>query len=211
MRCRLHEPSWNAALEAACVALWVLPDICPLDEYQLKALKVADSMIRGLNPRLLVRSVPTNRELCAKYQISLRTVTNWRREGCPFNEGQWAVMRWVGRRRYAPGRMREKFPEADRQAMVASDAGENRRGMGRVTPDQAPVPNPWRGTRRVLPPNSVCATLRCNHGKVWNRLIADGCRLNSIRQFSDSVAVEEVADDGVQKRLRDGLSATASK
>ena len=51
----------------------------------------------------------TNRELVAKYRISPRTVTNWRREGCPFAEGQSRLLGWIARRRYAPAGTRDKF------------------------------------------------------------------------------------------------------
>ena len=52
---------------------------------------------------------PTNRELASKYGVSLRTVTNWRREGCPFDAGQVKVLDWLSQRRYAPAGTREKF------------------------------------------------------------------------------------------------------
>lgn len=52
---------------------------------------------------------PTNAELAAKYGISLRTVANWRREGCPFDKGQWGVLDWLAGRRYAPAGARAKF------------------------------------------------------------------------------------------------------
>jgi hypothetical protein len=55
--------------------------------------------------------VPTNRELAKKYSISPRTVTNWRKEGCPFEDGQWAVLGWLAERRYAPTGAKAKFGE----------------------------------------------------------------------------------------------------
>ena len=51
----------------------------------------------------------TNRELAAKYGISPRTVTNWRREGCPFAAGQTRVLPWIAHRRYAPAGTKAKF------------------------------------------------------------------------------------------------------
>jgi hypothetical protein len=53
--------------------------------------------------------VRTNHELAKKYAISPRTVTNWRKEGCPFEGGQWAVLGWLAERRYAPAGARAKF------------------------------------------------------------------------------------------------------
>ena len=52
---------------------------------------------------------PTNRELAGKYGVSLRTVTNWRREGCPFDQGQVKVLDWLAQRRYVPAGTRENF------------------------------------------------------------------------------------------------------
>jgi len=53
--------------------------------------------------------VATNHELAKKYSINPRTVTNWRNEGCPFDDGQWAVLDWLARRRYAPVGANAKF------------------------------------------------------------------------------------------------------
>ena len=53
--------------------------------------------------------VPTNHELAKRYAISPRTVTNWRKEGCPFEGGQWAVLDWLADRRYAPAGANAKF------------------------------------------------------------------------------------------------------
>ena len=53
--------------------------------------------------------VRTNHEFAKKYPISPRTVTNWRKEGCPFEDGQWAVLDWMADRRYAPAGAKAKF------------------------------------------------------------------------------------------------------
>jgi hypothetical protein len=53
--------------------------------------------------------VRTNRALAKKYSVALRTITNWRKEGCPFKDGQWAVLDWLAERRYAPAGARAKF------------------------------------------------------------------------------------------------------
>jgi len=52
------------------------------------------SLCGELEARRYLIYMATNRELMAKYGISERTVRNWRREGCPFAEGQRAVLEW---------------------------------------------------------------------------------------------------------------------
>lgn len=53
--------------------------------------------------------VTTNRKFAKKYAISPRTVTNWRKKGCPFAKGQWQVLDWMHLRPYLPRRAKEKF------------------------------------------------------------------------------------------------------
>lgn len=43
------------------------------------------------------------------YGISLRTVKNWKRAGCPFLEGRKAVLLWMLARRYLPNGPKRKF------------------------------------------------------------------------------------------------------
>jgi len=51
----------------------------------------------------------TNRQLAKKYAISPRTVTNWRKKGCPFDKGQWRVLDWMHTRPHLPRRAKDKF------------------------------------------------------------------------------------------------------
>ena len=62
-----------------------------------------------LRAKAYLKFVPTNRELAKKYGVARRTITNWRKEGCPFEDGQWAVLDWIGHRRYAPAGTGAKF------------------------------------------------------------------------------------------------------
>ena len=71
-----------------------------------------------LRAKKYLEVVKTNRELAKKYGISPRTVTNWRKAGCPFEDGQWAVLDWMAGRRYAPAGARAKF---DRQLNERKD------------------------------------------------------------------------------------------
>src|SRR5437660_8046188 len=62
-----------------------------------------------LRAKKYLEVVKTNRELAKKYGISPRTVTNWRKAGCPFEDEQWAVLDWMAERRYAPAGASAKF------------------------------------------------------------------------------------------------------
>jgi hypothetical protein len=54
---------------------------------------------------------PTNRQLADKYTVSPRTVTNWRKEGCPFEDGQPHVLNWATKQRLLPRRFKVKFAQ----------------------------------------------------------------------------------------------------
>lgn len=56
-----------------------------------------------------LRPQPTNAELASKYGVCLRTITNWRGAGCPFEKGQWGVLDWLYERRILPSTVRAKF------------------------------------------------------------------------------------------------------
>ncbi len=62
-----------------------------------------------LRAKKYLEVVTTNHELAKKYAISPRAVTNWRKESCPFEDGQWAVLDWMAERRYAPAGATAKF------------------------------------------------------------------------------------------------------
>lgn len=57
----------------------------------------------------LLVELPTNAMLAEKYGVSVRTVTNWRREGCPFEEGQHHVLNWAMEQRLLPRSFKVRF------------------------------------------------------------------------------------------------------
>jgi hypothetical protein len=61
--------------------------------------------------------VATNRDLAKKYGISPRTVTNWRKKGCPFDKGQWQVLDWMFGRPYLPQPAKQKFAQQLRRRL----------------------------------------------------------------------------------------------
>jgi hypothetical protein len=62
-----------------------------------------------LRAKKYLEVVTTNHDLARKYAISPRTVTNWRKKGCPFDKGQWQVLDWMFARRYLPQLAKQKF------------------------------------------------------------------------------------------------------
>ncbi len=113
MRVRpFHRHSWIAAFhEVQTRIIFEAENINCSRSQKLVLGKIHDFCARQLQKG---QSPPTftNKELAGKYSVSLRTVTNWRREGCPFDAGQVKVLDWLSQRRYAPAGTREKF---DRQ------------------------------------------------------------------------------------------------
>lgn len=110
-RGQVNPRSWDAAIRAVQKDMPELAATVLLTDEQDRILTTAFLRCGELTARKHLAWVPTNRELAAKYGVSLRTVTNWRREGCPFQCGQWRVLDWIARRRYAPVGTREKFGE----------------------------------------------------------------------------------------------------
>ena len=74
-----------------------------------RTLAAVDALCAELTARRYLAWFATNAELAKKYAVSPRTITNWRREGCPFGGGQPRVLRWLAVRRYAPAGAKAKF------------------------------------------------------------------------------------------------------
>jgi hypothetical protein len=70
-----------------------------------------------LRAQTYLEVVTTNQELAKKYGISPRTVTNWRKKGCPFDKGQWQVLDWMFGRRYLPQPAKQKFGQQLRRRL----------------------------------------------------------------------------------------------
>ena len=81
----------------------------PITDEQDSILTELFLLCEGLRKRRHGHGEMTNRELVAKYGMSERTVRNWRRQGCPFAEGERDVVKWMARRRYVPARTKAKF------------------------------------------------------------------------------------------------------
>jgi hypothetical protein len=101
--------SWDAALDVVEESLLGMAVANDVNDEQDFVLTQVFKQCEELRAKAYLESVPTNQELAQKYAISPRTVTNWRKEGCPFEGGQWAVLDWLAGRRYAPARANAKF------------------------------------------------------------------------------------------------------
>ena len=112
---QVDSQSWDAALnvvQKSLVEIAVANKLNSLEDDP--ALAAAFRQCDELRAKKYLEVVTTNNKLAKKYAISPRTVTNWRKEGCPFEDGQWAVLDWLAERRYAP-------------------AGAKKRSLGRST------------------------------------------------------------------------------
>ena len=106
---QVNPRSWDAAIRAVQKDMLELAAAVPLTDEQDRILTTAFLRCGELTARKHLAWMATNRELAAKYQISPRTVTNWRREGCPFGGGQKRVLHWLVYRWYAPAGIEAKF------------------------------------------------------------------------------------------------------
>ena len=89
----IHARSWDNAVQAIRAELLALPANIPTTDEGRKTLAVVDALCAELTARKYLAWFATNAELAEKYAVSPRTITNWRREGCPFAEGQPRVLR----------------------------------------------------------------------------------------------------------------------
>ena len=100
---------WDAATREVWEAVADVPRDSLTPEQGALRSAVLDCVGRLLLDEEDLKPKPTNADLAAKYAVSRRTVTNWRREGCPFEDGQWGVLDWMAERRYVPATARAKF------------------------------------------------------------------------------------------------------
>jgi len=108
-RGRINPRSWNAAIRAVQQNLLEFPVHVPVTDDHDKILGEVYLLCDQLTAKKCLPGVATNRQLARKYGISPRTVTNWRKKGCPFAKGQWRVPDWMFMRHYLPRGAKEKF------------------------------------------------------------------------------------------------------
>ena len=108
-RGQVDAQSWDAALDVVQQSLLGMAIANDVNDEQDFVLTQVFKQCEELRAKKYLEIARTNQELANKYAISPRTVTNWRKEGCPFEGGQWAVLDWLADRRYAPAGANAKF------------------------------------------------------------------------------------------------------
>jgi hypothetical protein len=101
--------SWNAAIDVVQQSLFGMAIANDVNDEEDRVLTEIFKQCEKLRAKEYLGVVTTNDELAKKYAISPRTVTNWRKKGCPFDKGQWQVLDWMFDRPYMPRRAKEKF------------------------------------------------------------------------------------------------------
>ena len=97
----MNTRSRDAALDVVQQSLLGIAVANNVNDEEDRVLSEVFMECEELRAKKYLEVVKTNDEIAKKYPISPRTVTNWRKEGCPFGEGQWAVLDWLAQRRYA--------------------------------------------------------------------------------------------------------------
>jgi len=108
-RGQVDAQSWDAALDVVQQSLLGMAVANDVNDEQDFVLTEVFKQCEELRAKKYLKAVMTNHELAKKYAIGPRSVTNWRKEGCPFEEGQWAVLDWLAERRYVPAGANTKF------------------------------------------------------------------------------------------------------
>jgi hypothetical protein len=108
-RAKIDSRSWNAAIRAVQQDIFAMGARRDVSDQENRVLTAVFSRCEELRARKYPVFEPTNRQLAKKYAVSPRTVTNWRKKGCPFDKGQWQVLDWMFERPYLPRRAKEKF------------------------------------------------------------------------------------------------------
>jgi hypothetical protein len=112
----INSRSWNAAIQAVQQNIFAMGASPGMSDEKDRVLTEVFNQCEELRAKKYLKAVATNQDLAKKYAISPRTVTNWRKKGCPFDKGQWQVLNWMFGRRYLPQPARQKFT----QQLVAS-------------------------------------------------------------------------------------------
>jgi hypothetical protein len=107
----INSRSWNAAIQAVQQNIFAMGASPGMSDEEDRVLTEVFKQCEELRAKKYLQAVATNQDLAKKYAISQRTVTNWRKKGCPFDKGQWQVLDWMFGRRYLPKPAKQKFAQ----------------------------------------------------------------------------------------------------
>jgi hypothetical protein len=108
-RGQVDSRSWDAAIDVVEQSLLRMAAIDDVTDEENRILTAVFMECEELRAKKYLTAASTNQDLAKKYGAAPRTITNWRKEGCPFEDGQWAVLDWLAERRYAPAGATAKF------------------------------------------------------------------------------------------------------
>jgi len=114
-RGRVDVRSWDAAIDVVEQSLLGMAIANDVNDEQDFVLTEVFKECEKLRARKYLEVARTNHDLATKYGVARRTITNWRKGGCPFKDGQWAVLDWLAERRYAPAGAKVKFAKQLRE------------------------------------------------------------------------------------------------
>jgi hypothetical protein len=101
---------WDRVMATVCQEIEAIPHQARLSGEEAWRLRRLISQIQSaFRGKDLFVHRDTLAELARKYATSERTISYWKRAGCPFAAGQWKVVDWLGARRVLPRRARAKF------------------------------------------------------------------------------------------------------
>lgn len=86
-RGKIDSRSWNAAIRAVQQDIFAMGARRDVSDQEDRVLTAVFLRCEELRARKYLAFKPTNRQLAKKYAVSPRTVTNWRKKGCPFDKG----------------------------------------------------------------------------------------------------------------------------
>ena len=106
---QVNTRSWDAALDIVQQSLLGMAVANDVNDEQDLVLTEVFKQCESYGQKPIWRLSQPTGNLQKKTRSARRTVTNSRKEGCPFEGGQWAVLDWLARRRYAPRGANPKF------------------------------------------------------------------------------------------------------
>ncbi len=128
--CPTFRRGYNSALLAVRQSMGERMLAGGLNADERRTLAAVGMECRKLRQR--TRCAPRLATFATLYAVSLRTVKNWKRAGCPLAAGRKAVIAWMYQRRILPPGPREKFAREFRALKWKEINAELRESLERI-------------------------------------------------------------------------------